>query len=182
MHWIAVALALLFAVAGLGCLLLVLVGLPGAWVLVGLALLLELADGWLLGAPDRVTFGWGTIAGCAALALAGELVEAVAGAAGARLGGGSRRAMVGAFAGGIAGAIALTPLVPIPVLGTLLGALAGSFAGAWIGEATGEEARGRAHNLRAAAGAAAGKLGGTLGKVAFAAVAWLWLVRAAFRV
>jgi len=182
MHWMAYVLAVLFAAAGLGCLVLVLIGLPGAWLLVGLALLLELADGWLLRAPNTVTFGWGTIAGCAGLALAGELVEAVAGAAGTRLGGGSRRGMVGAFVGGIAGAIALTPLVPVPVLGTLVGALAGSFAGAWIGEATGPEARGREHNARAAFGAAAGRLGGTLGKVAFAAAAWLWLVREAFRV
>ena len=178
MHWMAYALAVLFALAGLGCLALVLIGLPGAWILIGLAVLLELANGRLLRAPASVSFGWGAIAGCAGLAFAGEIVETVAGAAGVRMGGGSRRGMVGAFAGGIAGAIALTPLLPI--VGTLAGALVGSFAGAWIGEATGPEARGREHNLRAAFGAAVGKLGGTLGKTAFATVAWLWLVRAAF--
>jgi len=182
MHGIAYLLAGLFALLGLGCLALVLLGLPGVWLMIGLAIALELSDGWLLRDPGAVSFGWGVIAGSVGLGLAGEALEVVAGAAGTKLGGGSRRGMIGALVGGIAGAILLTPLLPVPVLGTLAGALAGSFAGAWVGEASGPEARGRAHNARAAFGAAVGRLGGTLGKAALATVVWVLLVRAAFRI
>jgi uncharacterized protein YqgC (DUF456 family) len=182
MHWIAYALAGLFALLGLGCLALVLIGLPGLWLMVGLAAALELADAWLLQDPGGVSFGWGAIAIAAGLGLAGEAVETVAGAAGSRLGGGTRRGMAGALVGGLVGAVAGTLLLPAPLVGTLAGALAGTFAGAWVGEATGPEARGRAHNLRAAFGATVGRLGGTLGKTALAAVAWVLLVRAAFRI
>jgi hypothetical protein len=174
-------LAAAFAAAGLGCLLLVVVGLPGTWALLALAAGLELVDHRLLPGDALVTtFGWGLLGGCAALAGAGEVIEAVAGAAGTKLGGGTRRGMLGAFAGGILGAILFTPLVPIPVLGTLLGAMAGAFAGAFVGEATSPELRSRRDRLRAATGAAAGKLGGTLAKLAIGAVMWVLLVRAAF--
>ena len=57
------------------------------------------------------------------LAGIGELLEAGAGAAGTKMGGGSSRGMLGAIVGGLVGAIVCTPLIPIPVLGTLIGAL-----------------------------------------------------------
>jgi uncharacterized protein YqgC (DUF456 family) len=179
MDWMAWGLATLFALLGLGCLLLVVVGLPGTWVLLGLAFVLEGVDAALLPGDTAVTFGWELLALCAGLALVGEGIEALAGMAGAKFGGGSRRAMVGAFAGGIVGAIFLTPVLPIPVVGTLVGAMLGAFLGAFVGEATGAEARGREHNLRAAFGAAIGKLGGTIAKLAIGVVMWLLLVRAA---
>jgi uncharacterized protein YqgC (DUF456 family) len=179
MEWLGYGLAAFFALLGLACLLLVVIGLPGTWVLLGLAFLLELVDAFLLPGAAVVTFGWGLLAICAGLALAGEAIEALAGVAGARFGGGTRRGMVGAFVGGIAGAIFLTPILPIPVLGTLLGAMLGAFLGAFVAEATGPEARGREHNLRAAFGAAVGKLGGTIAKLAIGVVMWVLLVRAA---
>lgn len=180
MGWIAIAAAVLFTLLGLGCLLLVVIGLPGTWVLLGLAVVLELLTPVLLPAGDTVTFGWQLIAGCAVLGLLGEGIEALAGAAGTRLGGGTRRGMVGAFVGGIVGALFLTPLFPVPVLGTLLGAMLGAFLGAFYGEATAPERRGRSDQLRAALGAAVGKLGGTIGKLAIGIVMWFLLVRAAF--
>jgi uncharacterized protein YqgC (DUF456 family) len=180
MDWLGYGLAAFFAVLGLGCLLLVVIGLPGTWLLLGIAFGLELADAPLTpGSGDVVTFGWGLLALCAGLALLGEGIEALAGAAGTKFGGGTRRGMVGAFLGGIAGAILLTPLLPIPVLGTLAGAMLGAFAGAFLGEASGPEARSRDRNLRAAFGAAVGKLGGTIAKLAIGAVIWVLLVRAA---
>jgi uncharacterized protein YqgC (DUF456 family) len=178
---VSIAIAVLFALLGLGCLLLVVFGLPGTWVLLAIAVGFELADGLWLRGGATTTFGWRLLGGCAALGLVGEGIEAVAGAAGTKLGGGTRRGMVGAFVGGIAGAILLTPLFPVPVVGTLLGAMLGAFLGAFVGEATGPEARTREHNLRAALGAAAGKLGGTLAKLAIGVVMWLLLVRAAFQ-
>lgn len=179
MEWAAYAYAFVFALLGLGCLFLVVLGLPGTWAMLAIALLFELGDGVALPGPERVTFGWTLLAICAGLALVGEAVETVAGVAGARFGGGTRRGMVGAFFGGLAGALFLTGLVPIPVLGTLLGAMLGAFLGAWIGEATAPEARGREHNLRAALGAAAGRLGGTIAKLAIGVVMWVLLLRAA---
>lgn len=180
MDWIAWGLLVLFAVLGLACLLLVVVGLPGTWVLLALAFGVELVDALLLpGAGPAVTFGWGLLALCGGLAVVGEIIEAIAGAAGTKFGGGTGRGMVGAFVGGIAGAIFLTPVFPIPVVGTLFGAMLGAFLGAFVAEATGAEARGRKHNLRAALGAAIGKLGGTIAKLAIGAAMWLLLVRAA---
>lgn len=179
MEWSAYAYAVVFALLGLGCLFLLVLGLPGTWLMLAIAFLFELGDGVALPGPARVTFGWGLLAINAGLALVGEAIEAVAGVAGTRFGGGTRRGMIGAFFGGLAGAIFLTGLVPIPVLGTLLGAMLGAFLGAWVGEATGPAARGRDHNLRAAFGAAAGKLGGTIAKLAIGVVMWVLLLRAA---
>lgn len=180
MEWLAWALLALFALLGLACLLLLVLGLPGTWVLLAIAFGIELVDAFLLPGDVAVTFGWGLLAGCSVLALVGEGIEALAGAAGTKYGGGTRRGMVGAFVGGIVGALFLTGLLPIPVLGTLFGAMLGAFLGAFVGEATGPEARGRAHNLRAAFGAAVGKLGGTIAKLAIGVVMWVLLVRAAW--
>ena len=57
MEWIVLLVATLFAVLGLGCLLLVVVGLPGTWIMIGLAVALEIFDGRYLSAADPVTFG-----------------------------------------------------------------------------------------------------------------------------
>jgi uncharacterized protein YqgC (DUF456 family) len=178
-EWVGYALAAGFGLLGLGCLVLVVIGLPGTWLLLGLAFAIELVDAFLLPGDVVVTFGWELLALCALLALVGEGIEALAGVAGTRFGGGTKRGMVGAFVGGIAGAIFLTPVVPIPVVGTLVGAMLGAFLGAFVGEATGPEARGRDHNLRAALGAAVGKLGGTIAKLAIGVVLWVLLLRAA---
>ena len=180
MEWLAWLILAVFALLGLACLLLLVLGLPGTWVLLAIAFGIELVDGFLLPGDAVVTFGWDLLALCGGLALVGEGIEALAGVAGTRYGGGTRRGMVGAFIGGIVGAIFLTGLLPIPVLGTLFGAMFGAFLGAFIGEATGPEARGRAHNLRAAFGAAVGKLGGTVAKLAIGVVMWVLLVRAAW--
>lgn len=178
MEWLAYALVIGFALLGLGCLLLVVLGLPGTWLLLAIAFAIELADAWLLPGEGVVTFGWELLALGAGLALVGELLETIAGAAGARFGGGTRRGMVGAFVGGLLGAVLLAPAVPI--LGMLIGAMLGAFAGAFVGEATGPEARSRAHNLRAALGAAVGKLGGTIAKLAIGVAIWVLLVGAAW--
>lgn len=180
MDALGIALAVLFALFGLACLLLALAGLPGTWVLLAVAVLVELLDAFVVRTPGAVSFGWGLLALCTALALAGEGLEAVAGAAGARLGGGTRRGMLGALIGGIVGAIAFTPLLPVPVLGTLVGALVGTFVGAWVGEATARERRPHRDTARAALAAVVGSLAGRLGKVAFGVAVWVLLVRAAF--
>jgi uncharacterized protein len=112
--------------AGLLCgLLLVPLGLGGNFVILGTALLLGLATGF-------TAIGWRSLAGLAALAIAGEVIEAGLGLFTVQRLGASKKAMLGTFLGGIVGGAAGTGVVP--VVGSLLGAFAGAFAGAVIGE------------------------------------------------
>ena len=104
-------------------LLLIPLGLPGLWVLVGAAVLHR-----VVGGSDEL--GVVFLVFITALALLAELAEALLGVVTARRFGATRWGMWGAFLGGIAGAIALTPLLP-PV-GTLLGAFVGAFGGAFV--------------------------------------------------
>lgn len=185
MEWLIWGFAILFALFGLACVVMVALGLPGTWVLLGLALVIELVDGAVLGRGDPLavsTFGWRLLAGSTTLALIGEGIEFASGAAGARLGGGTRRGMWGALLGGIAGAIAFTVALPMPVIGTLLGALVGTFLGAWIGERSVSPRRAHAATNRAAMAAVVGHLGGLLGKLIVAVVVWILLVRAALEI
>ena len=179
MEWTALLVALIFSLLGLGCLLLVVIGLPGTWIMLGLAVAVELLDHhYLDGVPE--TFGWWAIGACGALALIGEALEAGAGAAGTHAGGGSRRGMIGAMLGGLIGAIVFTPLIPIPVVGTLLGALIGTFVGAFVAERTAEQRLDTTSTFKAAGGATVGRLVGTLGKTMISATIWVVLSVGAF--
>ena len=60
--------------------------------MIGLAIVAQLAA-WL-------PFGWTLLGVCIAIATVAEIAEAAAGATGAKLGGATRRGMVGAFVGG----------------------------------------------------------------------------------
>jgi uncharacterized protein YqgC (DUF456 family) len=174
-------LAALFAVVGVGCLVLVALGLPGTWMLLAAAVGIELIDGPVLGrgGPGSAsTFGWPVLLIGAALGALGEVLEFLAGAAGAKMGGGTRRGMWGALAGGIIGAVVFIPLLPIPLLGSFAGALIGTFVGAFVAEATGPDVRAHRLTLRAALAAVVGRLAGTLGKLAVGVVVWVLLVRA----
>lgn len=183
MEWIGYLVASVFSLLGVGCLLLVVLGLPGTWIMLGLAVVVEVFDGYYLAQPH--TFGWWVIGACAALALVGEGLEVLTGAAGTRLGGGTRRGMVGAVLGGFLGAIVFTPLIPIPIVGTLAGALIGTFCGALVAERTrvdrpeGEAADWRVE-VKAATGATIGRLLGTTAKAAIAVTLWIGLSVAAF--
>ena len=180
MDWLTLLVALVFTLLGLGCLVLVVVGLPGTWILIGLAVGVEMLDRHYLDGASSETFGWWSIGACAALALVGEALEAGAGAAGTKAGGGSRRGMAGAMIGGLVGAVVFTPLIPIPVLGTLIGALVGTFAGALIAERTAHEPPDTQSTLKAAGGATVGRLLGTLSKTMIAATVWVVLSVGAF--
>jgi uncharacterized protein YqgC (DUF456 family) len=183
MEWQAIVLVSFFALVGLFLVVTIPFGLPGMWILLGLAALIELSDTLVVPAPHTVTFGWGVLAWCGGLGVVAEAIEAGAGAAGTRLGGGTRRGMWGAIIGGVVGAILFTIWLPIPLVGTLIGALVGTFAGAFAGEASGEESRHRprAENLRAALAATVGRLAGTLGKTLVATMIWVLLVWNAFQ-
>ncbi len=183
MEWQAIVLVSFFALVGLLLVVTIPFGVPGMWILLGLAALIELSDTLILPAPRSVTFGWGLLAACGGLGVVAEGIEAGAGAAGTRVVGGTRRGMWGAIVGGFVCAILFTIWLPIPLVGTLIGALVGTFAGAFAGEATGEvrRHRPRAENLRAALAATVGRLAGTLGKTLVATVIWVLLVWNAFQ-
>jgi len=172
--------ALLFAIIGLACVLIVAVGLPGAWMLIALAVVIELLD-WIWRPIDSPqTFPWWVLILAVFFALLGELIEFIASALGAKTGGGSRRGMIGsligAFIGGIVGTFVF---IFIPLLGSILGASIGAAIGAVAGELRDPDKRLR-DMIRPASGAAIGRFLGTVGKLPCALAVWVALTVAAF--
>lgn len=158
----------LLAIALFAALLLVPIGLPGLWVMVGIALLFDL----LVGGPG---VGVGAIVGVALLAAAAEVLEFVLGGRMARRYGGSGRAEWGAIIGGLAGALVG---VPVPLLGPMIGAFAGAFVGALVAELS--MRRGARAATRVAAGALVGRALAIVVKVGVGAVMATWLLLAAW--
>lgn len=117
---IAISAAVLATLLGAA---MTLIGLPGTWLILASALILEFAM------PEALT--WRPIAAMAVLAVAGELIELFASALGASKAGGSKRAGIGSILGSIAGAIIATIAMPfLPIIATILGAIAGAGLGA----------------------------------------------------
>lgn len=137
------------------------IGLPGLWLMIGAAGLHRLfAEGSELSVPILLVL--------VGIGLAAEAVEAVLGVLAARRLGATRWGMAGAFLGGIAGAIVLS--IPFPLAGTLLGAFAGAFAGALLLEWM------HTRTLRAALRAGAGAFLGRVAAVAFKAAAGVAII------
>ncbi|MDJ0836248.1 MAG: DUF456 domain-containing protein [Acidobacteriota bacterium] len=180
MEWVFYLVAALFSILGGGCVVLVVLGLPGTWILLGMAFLIELLDQYYLPAGDHQTFNWWLLGSCLALAAIGEILEFFAGLLGAKKAGSSKRGMMGAFIGGLVGAVFGTG-IPVPIVGTLIGAVLGTFAGAMIGELTDKEETREFHQtLKPAMGATIGRILGTLSKVPIALAIWLALALAVF--
>src|SRR5436190_12632294 len=132
-------------------------GLPGLWLMVASAAgYAWLTAGHYIGKWVLITIF--------ALALLSEIVELIAGSAGAKKAGGSRRAMFGAIIGALLGGIFLS-FIPIPVVSTIVGVCLGAFIGAAIAEFTGHGDM--ALSMRVGAGAAQGRFYGILAKLAF---------------
>ncbi|WP_233903328.1 DUF456 family protein [Stieleria maiorica] len=148
-----------------------LIALPGNWICV---LLLALYA-WLGPASGRVAIGYGPVLAGFGLALVGEVVEFLAGAAGAKRAGASRKStlysilgsMVGAMTGAIVG-------VPVPVVGSVIAAILFGGIGAAAGAMYGEWTDGRTWKENWSVGHSTfwGRTFGTLGKV----VAGLFIV------
>ena len=149
-----------------GALLLIPLGLPGTWVMVGAALVYN--------AAVRGSIGTLTLVGTLVLALVGELLEFTLAARYTRRYGGSRRAGWGAILGGFAGAFVG---VPVPVIGPVIGAFLGAFVGALIAELT---VRGdHRAATRVATGALLGRVSAAAMKIALGMVMAVWIVLAA---
>lgn|SRR3989442_2194959 len=154
-HLIPIVLLVACCVVGL---LLVVLGLPGLWVMV----LGVVGYGWL---TDFRTVGVVTIAVALGLAFLGEIVEFWIGFRLAGRYGGSRRAGWGALLGGLVGAVTG---VPVPLIGSVIGAFVGSFGGAALLEYFGSRDPNRA--ARAGWGAVLGRAAGAAAKIALGVV------------
>jgi uncharacterized protein YqgC (DUF456 family) len=141
-----------------------LVTLPGNWMIAGLAALFA----WLIPVEAGGGISWTAVAVLVVLAVAGEIIEFGAGAAGAAKQGASKRAVALAMLGaGVGSVIGLMIGLPIPILGSLIMAVLGGAGGAFAGAYVGETWKGRPAEDRMAAGrgAFAGRIWGTVGKL-----------------
>lgn len=153
------------------CLVGTLLTLPGNWLIVAAAAVFV----WLV--PDS-GLTWLAVGIATGLAILGEFIEAVAGAAGAARLGAKRRSLVLSLVATIAGSIVGSFVVPVPVVGTLVGALIGGAAGAYLGAYAGERSAGTPHELGHQIGGAAmkGRLLGTLAKLVIGVAIFLIVV------
>ena len=155
LHVVGLLLLLIACLASFASLLL---GLPATFLIVGAAL----AYGWATG---FATVQWSTVGWLFLLSVFGEAFELLvaASAVGERP---SRRVMVGALAGGVAGGLVGTPF--LFGVGSLLGALAGAFGGAALAVVSEGSTMGTAFST--GLGALRGRLLGFVVKAAVAAV------------
>lgn len=152
MNWTWYAILLAAMVVGL---FINLLGLPGLWIMVASALVYAWATDWIY-------LGWQGLTALTGLALLAEAIEFVAGSAGAKAAGGSKRGMLGAMIGGLVGALVGSGMLPI--IGTIAGAVAGSLVGAGIVEFA--LRCDYSHSWRVGVGAAKGRFWGLLSKSA----------------
>ncbi len=178
MTWLFITIGVLFVIFGLACLISVALGIPGTWILLGLAFIIELTDGWFR--PEGTqTFPWWLLITCILLAILGEIFEFFAGLLGAKKAGSSKKGMIGALIGGIVGAI-LGVSIPIPIVGSLIGAIIGTFLGAVLGEMQHDPEVDFRGTLKPATGATIGRILGTLSKLPTTLAIWLGLSIAYF--
>lgn len=150
-------------------LVLIVLGLPGLWIMVASAVTYNLI---VPGDP----IGWFTLVAVAVLALVAELLEFTMTGRYARKYGGSRRAGWGAIIGGMIGAFVG---VPVPIVGPIIGAFVGSFCGALVAELTGGASAGDA--TRVAKGALIGRVMSTVLKIGIGFTIGVWIFVAAMK-
>jgi uncharacterized protein YqgC (DUF456 family) len=149
----------------------ILFNLPGTWLIVLVTALLK----WWQ--PGYVLVSWTVLGVAAGLAVLGEVLEFVLGAAGSRRAEGSRRAAALAIVGSLVGGILGTAL-PVPIVGTLIGACLGAFVGSLLGDLW--AGRTLFPSFAAGWGAAVGRFWGTVSKLAIGGIIVVILALAAF--
>ncbi len=150
----------------------VLFTLPGNWCIAGFSTLFY----FRYSQNDERSLHFETIIALIVLAIAGELIELLAGAWGAGKQGASRRAMILAILGTMIGSLVGTAVgVPVPVIGPIIGALGGGALGAFVGAYLGESWKGTAPGQRISVGKGAmiGRLFGTFGKLIIGAIMFM---------
>lgn len=172
------ALAAVLVILNTAWLVSVVFGLPGTWLMVLTTAIVAWLQ-WVPGVPAaQQVIGIWTLVVLLGLATLGEVLEFVAGAAGAKKAGGSAKGAVAAIVGGVVGAIVGTFAIPIPVLGSLLGAAAGAGVGAWGVELAGGKTM--ESSIRIGWGAGVGRLLGTVYKLVVGIAIWFVAGIAAF--
>ena len=170
--------AALLTLVNLVWLVTVVFGLPGTWLMV---VSTALVAWWQWGDPEAGEpgmFSLATLIAIVALAAVAEIAEFLTGVIGSQQAGGTRWGSIGAIGGGILGAIIATPLIPVPILGSLIGACAGAAVGAGALELI--SGRKVTESARSGVGAGVGALVGRIVKVAAGVVIWLVVTVAAF--
>lgn len=156
----------------------VLLSLPGLWLLTLITLLVNAVGFWMGYWPgkDPIVSWWifAFILGCT---LVSDVVDWTAGVMGAKRMGGTRRAMIAAFVGGVVGAIAGTMVLPI--VGTVLGGALGAGVAATVVHRTGQEETWK-QSAKVGAGASAGWFAAILVKLVLALMCALLLIIAAW--
>jgi uncharacterized protein YqgC (DUF456 family) len=165
LHWVYYLLLLAVQLAGL---FIVILGLPGLWVMVLAAAL------YAWGTHGAHVGGKGLVF-LVVVAAAAEVVEFIAGAGGAKKAGASKAGVWGAIVGALLGGFFLT-FIPIPIVSTIIGVCLGAFLGAIAGELlAGREV---VHSVNVGVGAAKGRFLGMMAKLSFGVlilVSTLWL-------
>jgi uncharacterized protein YqgC (DUF456 family) len=158
---------IILAVVIILSLILIVLGMPGLWIMVASAVTYNLV---VKGDP----IGWFTLVAVAVLALVAELLEFTMTGRYARKYGGSRRAGWGAIIGSIVGAMVG---FPVPIVGPIIGAFVGSFLGALVAELTGGASAGA--STRVATGALIGRVVSTVLKIGIGFTIGIWIFIAA---
>lgn len=148
------------------CILIIPLGLPGTWLILGVAV------GYA--ALTHESIGWVSIVVIGIMAIVGEIFEFMLAGRYARKYGGSKRAGWGAIVGGIVGAIVG---VPVPIIGSMIGAFLGAFVGALLFELAGGTSAGAA--TKVATGALLGRVVAAAMKVGIGFVMAVWVLGAA---
>lgn len=144
--------------------------LPGNWLMIVTAILFAL---W-----QKNIFSVYTIIAAVVIAVIGEILEFISGAAGTKAAGGSKKTMVAAIIGAVIGAVIGTIIIPIPILGTLLGSALGAALAVLIVERkAGTEFK---KSIRTATGAGMGQFVGLGAKFIAGVIIWIIFVIAAF--
>ena len=158
--------ALLLAFLLFCCLLIIPLGLPGTWLMLGIAAVYS--------AMTQDSIGWVTIMLVGVIAVIAEVLEFMLASRFTRKYGGSKRAGWGAIIGGIVGAFVG---LPVPLIGSMLGAFVGAFAGAFVFERLGGTSYGS--STKVATGALLGRAAASAMKVGFGFVMAVWLIGSA---
>jgi uncharacterized protein YqgC (DUF456 family) len=153
-------------------LFLVLLGLPGNWMIIITTCLFAWWQ-W-----DAHVFSIYTLIFIAAMGGLGELIEFFAAMGGARKAGAGWAGAIAALIGAIIGGVAGTFFILIPFLGTLIGACIGAGLGAWgIEFARGKKMQ---DSVRYGVGAGMGRFVGTAVKFGLGILIWIVVAVAAF--
>jgi uncharacterized protein YqgC (DUF456 family) len=166
LDWLSYLTLFVMLVVGL---IINLVGLPGLWVMIAAVMAYAWLTGWMY-------VGWKLLAGLVVMGLAAEVVEFIAGSAGARAAGSSRRGAMGAIVGALAGGVVGSGILFL--VGTVIGAVIGAFAGAAVVELLiGKSVQ---QSMEIGVGAARGRILGMVSKTAIGAVMLIVAMAAAF--